>query len=232
MDISTEAQPALRGRTISLLLVDDHPVVRAGYARLLELAGDMRVVAEAGSAEQALECCYAGPPVDVVVTDLSMPGAGGLELIRRLLARSPQARVLVFSMHDGAALLRRAFEAGARGFVSKSSSPQRLVQAVREVAAGRRAFSDDAFVATAGAAADAVGAPGERLLARLTEREFALFRLLAQGHPLADCARLLGLSAKTASNYQSLIRDKLGVSTSAALTHLAIRCGVIASTGE
>lgn len=218
---------------IRVLLVDDHPVVRTGYARLLEQAGDMQVVAEADSAEQALERWYGGIEVDVVVTDLAMPGAGGLELIRRLLVRSPESRVLVFTMHDSEALVQRALDAGALGFVAKSSAAQVLVDAVREVAAGRRAVvADGLSPALAGLRGEAGGEHGDReRLASLTEREFALFRLLAQGHPLPECARLLGVSAKTASNYQTLIREKLGIGTSAALVHLAIRCGVITSAG-
>lgn len=213
---------------IRVLLVDDHPVVRAGYVRLLEQAGDMSVVAEAASAEEAYTVCQAEPMPDVVVADLSMPGAGGLELIRRLLARNARTRVLVFSMHDSEALVRRAFEAGALGFVSKSSAPETLVQAVRAVHAGRRTVSPD----LAPMLARPAQASDSELLAQLTEREFVLFRLLAEGQSLADCARVLKLSAKTVSNYQTMIRDKLGVSTSAALAHLAIRCGVIKSSGH
>ena len=219
---------------IRVLLVDDHPVVRTGYARLLEQAGDMQVVAEADSAEQALMLWASGLAVDLVITDLAMPGAGGMELIRRLLGVTPLARVLVFSMHDSAALVHRALEAGALGFVSKSSAPQHLVDAVRDVAAGRRVVHGDA----AGSHTEPSGAvtrPGAEhdrdRIASLTEREFAMFRLLAQGHPLADCATLLGVSNKTASNYQTLIRDKLGIATSAALVHLAIRCGVVTPAG-
>lgn len=222
---------------IRVLLVDDHPVVRTGYARLLEQAGDMQVVAEADSAEQALERWSAGAQADVVITDLAMPGAGGLELIRRLLARAPDARVLVFTMHEGEALVRRAFDAGAHGVVAKSSPPQVLVQAVRSVhAAGAHALAGVGAAAAGGVtgvpgvvgAAGAAGLSDRERLALLTEREFALFRLLAQGHALPECARLLGLSGKTVSNYQTLIREKLGVGTSAALVHLAIRTGVIA----
>lgn len=219
---------------IRVMLVDDHPVVRTGYARLLEQAGDMRVVAEADDAEQALAQWQAGQGIDVVVTDLAMPGAGGLALISRLLDTAPMARVLVFSMHDSAALVQRALEAGALGYVPKSSAPQVLVDAVRTVATGRRAVYGEAVMALAGAG----GRGGDRQalsdrdrIASLTEREFEMFRLLAQGHALADCARLLGVSPKTASNYQTLIRDKLGVSTSAALAHLAIRNGVVTPAG-
>lgn len=217
---------------IRVMLVDDHPVVRTGYARLLEQAGDMRVVAEADDAEQALAAWGTGQGIDVVVTDLSMPGAGGLALISHLLDAAPMARVLVFSMHDSAALVQRALEAGALGYVPKSSAPQVLVDAVRTVAAGRRAVYGEAVLALAsGRGASSQAASDSDRIASLTEREFEMFRLLAQGHALADCARLLGVSPKTASNYQTLIRDKLGVSTSAALAHLAIRNGVVTPAG-
>lgn len=219
---------------IRVMLVDDHPVVRTGYARLLEQAGDMHVVAEADDAEQALAAWGTGQGVDVVVTDLAMPGAGGLALIGRLLDAAPMARVLVFSMHDSAALVQRALEAGALGYVPKSSAPQVLVEAVRTVAAGRRAVYGEAVLALAaagGRGGDRQTASDRDRIASLTEREFEMFRLLAQGHALADCASLLGVSPKTASNYQTLIRDKLGVSTSAALAHLAIRNGVVTPAG-
>ena len=213
--------------TIAVLLVDDHPVVRAGYGRLLEQAGGIRVQAEADDAEQAYALyCELAP--DLTITDLSMPGAGGLELIRRLCGRDAQARVLVFSMHDGQALVRRALDAGALGFVSKSAPPEGLVAAVRAVAGGQRYLG-------AGLAPDAPqgeAAREARCLAQLTEREFALFRLLAQGHSVAECAGILKLSAKTLSNYQTQVKDKLGVATTAAMAHLAIRHGIVSGAGD
>lgn len=213
---------------IRVVLADDHPVVRTGYARLLEAAGDIAVVGEAGDAATARAVCAATRP-DVLVTDLSMPGIGGLELIRILQAEAPMLRILVCSMHDSPALVRRALAAGARGFVAKSSPPEELVDSVREVHAGRRAVPAGLDEAPPGAAADADEA---RRLATLTDREHTLFRLLAQGHALADCARLLSLSAKTASNYQSLIRDKLAVTSNAQLVHLALRHGIVAAPGD
>ena len=210
---------------IRLLLVDDHPVVRAGYQRLLEQAGDMRVVAQAGNADEALAAFTAHEP-DVTVTDLAMPGLGGLELIRRLLARSANARVLVFSMHDSAMLVRRAFEVGARGYLSKSSAPESLLDAVRRVHGGDNYLSPDL-------PADLLqlGTP-PALLDVLTPREFEIFRLLARGESLSDCATLLKLSQKTISNHQTTIKEKLGVRTTAALVHLALRHGVIAPDGS
>jgi len=208
---------------IRVLIADDHPVVRAGYRRLLEQAGDIRVVADAGDGQAAYTAWVEHEP-DVMVTDLSMP-AGGMDLIRRVCQRSDHARVLVFSMHDSAMLVRRALEAGARGYIPKSSSPENLVDGVRALHAGRRYLAPEL--------------PAELLqrepldeaqrLAALSAREFEVFRLLAQGQSAAECATTLKLSTKTVSNHQSAIKDKLGVATSAALVHLAIRHRVIDS---
>lgn len=209
---------------IRVLLVDDHPVVRSGYLRLLEQACDIRVVAEAATGEAAYAAFIADPP-DVLATDLSMPGGGGLELIRRVLLRAPAARILVFSMYDSPLLVRRALEAGARGFLTKAAAPQGLVDAVRALHAGKRYVGADL---PPGLLQRDPAREAERL-AELSLREFEIFRLLAQGHSLAECAQALKLSPKTVSNHQSAIKDKLGVTTSAALAHLAIRHRVIGS---
>lgn len=209
---------------IRVLLVDDHPVVRAGYRRLLEQAGDIVVVAEAGDGEAAHAACLAHGP-DVVVTDLSMAGGGGLELIRRVLRGRSDARVLVFSMHDGAMLVRRALADGARGFLTKASSPDCLVTAVRALHAGQRYLGPDVAALTR----RHEGCDEADRLAALSGREFEVFRLLAQGQTSAECARALNLSPKTIANVQTLIKEKLGVATSAALAHLALRHRVIGS---
>jgi DNA-binding NarL/FixJ family response regulator len=162
----------------------------------------------------------------VLVTDLSMPAGGGLALIRHVLQRDAAARVLVFTMHDAAPLVRRAFEAGARGFLTKASAPENLVDAVRALHAGRRCL-DPALPAQL---LQDRHDEDERLAA-LSGREFEIFRLLASGCSAAECARSLNLSAKTVSNHQTAIKEKLGVATSAALAHLAIRHRLIASDG-
>jgi DNA-binding NarL/FixJ family response regulator len=211
---------------IRVLLADDHPVVRSGYLRLLDQAGDIRVVHEAGDADAAYAAFVREQP-DVLVSDLSMPGGGGLELIRRVIGREPQARILVFTMHDGPLLVRRAFEAGARGYLTKASPPEALVDAVRTLHAGRRYLDPDL---PAGLLQRDPLDEAARLAA-LSGREFEIFRLLAQGHSPRECAEALKLSAKTVSNHQTVIKDKLGISTSAALAHLAIRHGVISTAG-
>ncbi|WP_077037477.1 response regulator transcription factor [Pelomonas sp. KK5] len=208
---------------IRLLLVDDHPVVRAGYQRLLEQDGEMQVVGQAGDVDSAC-ALHARHEPDLTITDLSLPGSGGLELIRRLRERhGGQARLLVFSMHDSEMLVRRALELGARGFVTKASAPECLIEAVSRAMAGGRYLSPDL-------PARLLHEPGraaEPAFDALTQREFEIFRLLACGSSLADCARALHLSPKTVSNHQSVIKEKLGLSTSAAMAHLALRHGLI-----
>jgi DNA-binding NarL/FixJ family response regulator len=211
---------------IRVLLCDDHPVVRSGYLRLLDQCGDIRVVAEAGDGDAAY-AAFVGFAPDVLVTDLAMPGGGGVELIRRVLRRESQARILVFSMHDGALLVRRAFDAGARGYLTKASPPDCLVDAVRALSAGRRYLAAD--LPPALLQRDPIDESAR--LASLSGREFEVFRLLAQGCSASECAQALKLSAKTVSNHQTVIKEKLGVATSAALAHLAIRHRVISTAG-
>ncbi len=211
---------------IRVLLADDHPVVRSGYLRLLDQAGGIHVAAQAGDADAAYAAFVAQAP-DVLVTDLSMPAGGGLELMRRVLLRDSQARVLVFSMHDSPVLVRRALEAGARGFLSKASAPEYLVDAVRAVFAGRRYLGPDLPKTLL----QRDPSDEAERLAALSAREFEIFRLLAQGHSSSACAQALKLSPKTIANHQTLIKEKLGVATSAALVHLAIRHQVISTAG-
>lgn len=215
---------------IRVLLVDDHPVVRSGYHRLLEQAGDIRVVAEAANADAGYEAFLThmhACALDVSITDLSMPGAGGLELMRKMLTRHPQAKVLVFSMYDSPQLVRRALDGGAYGFVSKNAAPDNLVAAVHALHSGQRYVSEDLSPDLLKSRLCRVDDEVQRL-ASLSQREFEIFRLLAQGSSAADCARALNLSPKTVANNQTLIKEKLDVTTSAALVHLALRNSIIA----
>jgi DNA-binding NarL/FixJ family response regulator len=211
---------------IRVLLVDDHPVVRSGYMRLLDQSGDIAVIADVDDADAGYAAHVEHAP-DVTVTDLAMRG-GGLELIRRVRLRDPHARVLVFSMHGSAVLVRRALDFGASGFVTKASPPDRLVDAVRAVHAGQRYLGSD----LAPALLDRTNEHEAQRLATLSAREFEVFRLLAQGHTVAECAEALRLSPKTLSNLQTLVKEKLGVATLAALVHLAMRHRVISTSGS
>jgi two-component system, NarL family, invasion response regulator UvrY len=209
---------------IRILLIDDHAVVRAGYHRFLERSADVSVIAEAADAEQGYAQFRRHEP-DIGIVDLSMPGAGGLTLIRRIVAHQPLARVLVFSMHEEAVFAARALQAGARGYVTKKSAPETLVEAVHEVYAGRSFLSPDI------AQRLALGGGDADPLAVLSAKEFEVFRLIAAGQSVADIAAAMSLSQKTVANYQTLIKEKLGAATTAALVHVALRHGVIAPPG-
>ena len=207
---------------IRVLLIDDHPVVRSGYRRLLEQEGDILVAAECGDADSGYHAFVKERP-EVCITDLSLPGASGLDGLRRMRARQADACVLVFSMHDSAHVVRRALQEGARGFVSKNAEPESLVAAVRALRAGQRYLSADLSPRLLHEADHS-----DERIASLSPREFGVFRLLAEGRSAHECADALKLSPKTVANLQTLVKDKLQVSTSAALVHLALQKGLIA----
>lgn len=208
----------MKERPIRVLLVDDHPVVRTGFRRLLEVNEGM-VVAEAGSGEDGIRLYQETRP-DVVVLDLAMPGIGGLETARRILAHDGEARILVFSIHDNEAMLSRALQVGVSGYLTKQSAPATLLQAVHAVAEGKM-YIDPELVG------HAIGGGRGGLLERLTPREFEIFRLLAEGHSVNEIANILSISPKTAGVHHTRIMHKLEVNTSAQLVRLALRHGVI-----
>lgn len=205
--------------TVRVLLVDDHAVVRAGYKRYLELDPTLQVVGEADSGELAYGM-LAQTPADVVVMDLSMPGQGGLESMRRIMKRYPEQRVLVFTMHENAALALQALRAGASGYLTKSMPPERMVDAIHQVMRGEKPISNDLVSAVAEAEKES---PPHLQLA---PREFEIFRLLANGQTVDDIGQRLHLGTKTVANYQSSIRQKLGVYTPIELHQYAKRHGL------
>lgn len=206
---------------IRVMLVDDHAVVRMGFRMLLATAG-MEVVAEAESGEQAYRELPLHP-VDVVVMDLSMPGMGGLETIRRLLARDARLRVLALSAHDATPYLQRVFKAGALGFLSKRSAPEALIEAVRVVASGRRYLDAHASQQLAIAHLDGDTNPSDVL----TEREFAVFLQLAQGASVAQIAEHLKIAASTVGTHLYNVKQKLGAGNQSELTLIALRWGLL-----
>jgi two-component system invasion response regulator UvrY len=206
---------------ITVLLVDDHAVVREGYRRLLERSGDITVVGEACDAVQALARFSELLP-QVVVLDISMPGVSGIEVLRRLRAHAPAARVLMFSMFEEVVYANRALQAGAWGYVTKASAPEVLVEAVRSVAAGERYLSADIAreLALRSVTPDAGGPDA------LSAREFEVLRLIVQGLSLKDIGARLGVHPKTIANHQSMIRQKLGADNSVQLLRIAARLGL------
>lgn len=206
---------------IRVLLVDDHAVVRAGYRLLLERSPGIDVVAEAASGEAACGLyCDATP--DVVVMDLTLPGMSGLEAIQRIVARAPDAKVLVFSMHDDPMFVERALANGARGYITKSGAPDVLVEAVRRVAAGET-YLDEMLAQRLATGKARHGSD----LACLSTREFEIFCLLAEGATTSEIGRRLNLSAKTVANYGSQIKAKLQVTSAAEIARIAIRLGIV-----
>ena len=207
---------------IRVMLVDDHVLVRMGFRMLLADA-KVDVVAEAGSGEQA---CRDYPQVkpDVVVMDLSMPGMGGLEAVRRLLAQDPKARILALSAHEDTAHPRRVLRAGALGYLAKRSAPDALIVAVNAVARGERYV--DAQTAQALALAQIEG--GEASPAdTLSEREFSVFIQLARGMSVAQIAETLNLSPSTVGTHLYHVKQKLHASNQSELTLVALHWGLI-----
>jgi len=207
---------------IRILLVDDHAIVREGYRALLAKQPDLAVIAEAGNTVQAYRQFKNLQP-DLVITDISLPGGSGLELIARIKQHTESAAILVFSMHQNPGFALRALRAGALGYVTKSSEPEVLLRAIRDVYAGRHVLSADIAQILA---LEKLG--GQQLaLESLTLREFEILRLLVAGKSHADIAGILNISAKTACNCHYLIKRKLGANSDIELTKLAIKLHVL-----
>lgn len=211
----------MRGTSIRVLLADDHAVVREGYRRLLEKHGGVEVIGEAGDGAEAYRLFQQLTP-DVIVMDLAMPGQGGVEAIRHIRQREARARILVFTMHQSAAFALKAMEAGARGYVTKSSAPAILIHALLEVAAGRCALSPD--ISRELALSRLAG--GADPLDELSPREFEILRLLVEDKSPREIAQILNLSHKTVCNYHYQIKSKLGVKSDIGLARAALRLGV------
>jgi DNA-binding NarL/FixJ family response regulator len=202
-------------------LVDDHAVVRAGYRRLLELEG-LTVAAEFADADSAYAALSVGEPcpVDLLILDLSLPGRSGLELLRRLSVRRPALKVLVFSMHDSAGMVAQCLRAGAAGFVTKSSAPEELIDAVHRAWRGERPLSADVAPAVE---RESAAAPH----LQLSTREFDVLQALLRGDSVEEISRQLRLSPKTVANYQTLVRQKLGVGNAVELLRYAREHGLV-----
>jgi two-component system, NarL family, invasion response regulator UvrY len=206
---------------ITVLLVDDHAVVREGYRRLLERDAQIQVVGEAANAGQAYERALALEP-HVIVMDIALPGVSGIEAMRRIVARRPEQCVLMFSMYDDSIFPSRALEAGARGYVSKASAPEVLIDAISAVARGERYLSPDVRKVIN----DHASLQAKSVVNTLTAREFEVLRLLARGDTVKRIGEQLGLSEKTVANHQSAIRDKLGARNGVQLARVAAELGL------
>ncbi|MDP3662373.1 MAG: response regulator transcription factor [Nitrosomonas sp.] len=221
---------------ISILLIDDHPVVRTGYRRLLESTPDMCVVAEADSGEKGYQLYVEHQP-DVTILDLNMPGIGGLETIRRIKAYNPAAGILVFSMLNNIMMAQRSFEAGARGFISKQSGIGEMIHAVQQVNSGKKYIESELAALQSVNAVNAVDTDtdtdtdtSKSAIDRLTKREFQIFKLIAEGNSNAQIAKKLTISHKTVGVHHVNLMRKLQLQNSAQLVRAALDYEVIINT--
>ena len=200
---------------VNIVLLDDHPIVRAGFKQLLELEPDWTVTADVGTARE-LAAALIGSHCDVLVLDLSLPDGDGLVMIRHLLAQRPGLDIVVLSMHDSALYVQDAMAAGAKGYVTKRSAPDELIDAIRTVVEGDIYLGRDirrfAEAATTG---------DQHLVPELTAREAQVFLLIARGHSVAKVASTVGINTKTAYAHRSNIYAKLKIFSDHELRGLA-----------
>lgn len=204
-----------------VLIIDDHAIVREGYRRLLERHENIKIVGEAGEADESYALFLQTEP-DVVLLDMNLGRSSGLHLMERMLKRIPTTQVLVFSMHQEPLCAIQALRAGARGYVTKSSAPSLLVEGVFQVARGQRVLSPDIAAEVAAALLD------DRLAGLdLSTREFEVMRLLMEGHEVEHIAKSLHLSPKTVRNLHYQLKNKLGVRSDIDLTKKVLQMNLV-----
>ena len=208
---------------IRVLLVDDHQLVRSGIRRILDDAGDISVVGEAGSGEEAIQMVRECMP-DVVLMDVNMPGIGGLEATRKLLRVDENLKIIALTIHIEEPYPSRLMEAGAMGYLTKGCGVEEIIKAIQSVNKGERYIGADIARQMA-----LSGFDGSRKnqFQKLSQREVQVMMMITQGHKLQEISDKLCLSPKTVSTYRYRLYDKLGVETDVELTHLAIRHGMI-----
>ena len=209
-------------KKVTIVLVDDHAVVRAGVKRLLEQEPLFEVIAEAESGEKGYQLFGVLKP-DVMVMDLSMSGMGGLEAIRRIMMRHEKAKILVLSMHEDLSFANQALKLGAKGYLIKNTLGDDLVKAIETISRGEVFLSDEIAKKIAVSSIEGDQDP----IHDLSAREFEIFRLLAEGLEVDAIATTLNISSKTVSNYQTMIKQKLNINTPIELIRYAIKVGVI-----
>lgn len=208
---------------IKILIVDDHPIVRRGLRQILSENLDFHVAGEAATPAEVI-AKLEQERFDVIVLDVSLPGGSGIDLIADVRRLRPEARVLVLTVFSEEQYAVRALRAGAAGFLTKESAPEKLVEAVGKIAAGGRYVSPELAEALASMlAGDAPGAIHERL----SNREFEILKLIGSGKTVSQIADALGLSVKTVSTHRTRILQKMGMKTNAELTHYVVRTHLV-----
>ncbi len=205
-----------------VFLVDDHPMIRAGLAGLIQSQPDLEVVGEAADAPSALQAIVSCQP-DLVLTDLTLPGRSGIDLIKDLLAVRPDLSILVLSMHDEMVHAERVLRAGARGYVMKEAGGERLMAAIREVLTGRVSVSPR----MASVLLDSFSGPrprgGSSPIGKLSDREFEVFQRIGQGLTPREIAAEMGISLKTVDVHRAHLKSKLALAHMSDLVRYAVR---------
>jgi two-component system invasion response regulator UvrY len=208
---------------IKVLVCDDHVVVRRGLRQILAETPDIMVGGEAGTADEAL-ALLRRESWNAVVLDINLPGASGMDLLSQIRKERPSLPVLVLTVYSEEQYAVRAIKAGAAGFLTKESAPDKLIEAVRKVAAGGRYISAELAEALASLlAGEGKGMPHERL----SDREFEVLKMLASGKTVSQVAQDLALSVKTVSTHRMRLLKKMNMKTNAELTHYAVRNGLV-----
>jgi len=213
--------PEERGRRSKVLLVDDHPIVREGLARLIRQEPDLEVCGEAPDEPAAWALIIAHSP-EVVVVDLSLRSGDGLELIKRIRGEFPKIAILVLSMHDELYFIERSLRAGAWGYLTKQEASDKVLTAIRTVLGGQIFVGDRLSPALLKRLLDG-GAEEDSIIGHLSDRELQVFQLIGSGHGTQEIAAALHLSVKTIETYQAHIREKLNLKDSRKLVQFAVR---------
>ncbi|AKG71033.1 MULTISPECIES: UvrY/SirA/GacA family response regulator transcription factor [Serratia] len=207
---------------ISVLLVDDHELVRAGIRRILEDIKGIKVVGEAQCGEDAVKWCR-GNSVDIVLMDMNMPGIGGLEATRKIVRYTPDIKVIMLTIHTENPLPAKVMQAGAAGYLSKGAAPQEVINAIRSVHAGQRYIASDIAQQMA---LSQLEPQAENPFSTLSERELQIMLMITKGKKVNEISEQLNLSPKTVNSYRYRMFTKLNISGDVELTHLAIRHGL------
>jgi DNA-binding NarL/FixJ family response regulator len=209
---------------VSTIVVDDHAIVRRGIVQILAEHPEIRIVGEASDYGSLRALLRAQPDVELLVMDVGLPGKDGIDILKALKEEQPKLRVLMVSMYPEDQYAVRAFRAGAAGYLNKASAPEKLLEAVGQVIAGRKYVTPEiAQALIENLNAPEGGAPHEKL----SDREFQTLKLIASGKRLSDIAEALALSPKTVSVYRARILEKMGMANNAELTHYAIKHGLV-----
>ncbi len=210
-------------QAITILVIDDHPIVRAGCRQLIQQIPDAKVV-EAETGEEGYQLFQQIYP-DMVLLDITLPGIGGLEILRKIKANKADAKVLMFSMHEDPVFASRAMQTGAKGYITKNNAADHLVEAIQKVLDGKTYLSPDTAQQLAMLN---IGAETSQL-SDLSRRELEILRLLGEGKSMSEIAKVLGISYKTVANNLTQIKSKLDISKTAELMRFAIRHGLSSS---